>query len=203
MPNVKLEVFTPGAEATEDRKRELARRIAEAYREGHGKGFAQGAEASAREHAEAQDQLRAQFVEALRDAQLTQSLAQREVIASLLPILEALTRALAPTLADAGFLAALEDRLRAALNTRPDPAPRVHCAPELEAGVRAALSQFSDRFELVPDTSLTPLEARLFWEDGFDEIDLDTCLDAMRDTIAAFRDAALGQTDRKESVHVG
>ncbi|MEM1265957.1 MAG: hypothetical protein AAGI50_08080 [Pseudomonadota bacterium] len=188
MANVKFEVFTPGQQTAEDRQRELARRIAEAYREGHAKGFAQGAEASAREHADAQDQLRAQFIEALRDAQLTQAVAEREVLLSLLPLVEEMTRTLAPTLADAGLAAALSERLETALRARPDARPRVHCAPELSDGVAQALAQFSDRYDVVPDAGLTPLEARLYWSDGFDEIDFTRCLDDMTAAIASFRD---------------
>lgn len=188
MPNVKFEVFTPGAQAAEDRQRDIARRIAEAYREGHAKGFAQGTEASAREHADAQDQLRAQFIEVLRDSQVTQAVAEREVTASLVPLVTQLVSTLAPSLGRAGLAATLEAQLQDALRTRPDARPVVHCAPELADGVRKALSRFGARYEVQPDAGMTPLEARLTWADGFDEINVDRCLAAMTDIVARFAD---------------
>ena len=203
MSSLKLEVFTPGASDIERRQEDIARRVAEAYREGHGKGFAQGAEASAREHAEAQDQLRSQFIEALRDAQLTHTLAQREVIESIFPLLEAMTETLSPILAESGLITELDALLRRALDSRPEIRPRITCAPELEKGVRLALSHFAERFDLEPDSRLTPLEARLHWDDGFDEINFQACLDAMQESITRFREATMTKPETEELADVG
>ncbi|MEO0912208.1 MAG: hypothetical protein AAFY59_04360 [Pseudomonadota bacterium] len=203
MTGLQLEVFTPGAEMEMAKREDLAQKVAEAYREGHARGFAQGAEASAKEHADAQDQLRAQFVEALRDAQIEQAEAQNHVLTSLLPLMLALTDTLAPALAEAGLVTALETQLKAALAKRPEAVPVISCAPELEAGIKSALQHMEGRFRVLPDLQLTPLEARLAWDNGFDEINLDACLAAMRAQIAQFAGAAQAPETEKETLHAG
>ncbi len=191
MGNLKLEVFSPGAEMEMAKREHIAQKVAEAYREGHAKGFAQGSEASAREHAEAQDQLRIQFVEALRDAQMSYAEAQTAVVASLIPVVRALTEGLAPSLAEAGLITELERQLKNVLEARPDLVPRISCAPELAAGIKAALPHFSERYTVDQDPRLTPLEARLAWDDGFDEIDIEACLSEMRKAVAQAEAVAL------------
>lgn len=203
MNGLKLEEFAPGAEMEMAKRENLAQKVAEAYREGHARGFAQGTEASAKEHAAAQDQLRAQFVEALRDAQLEQAEAQSTVLTSLLPLMENLTRSLAPALAEAGLVTSLETQLKTVLAKRPEAVPVIFCAPELATGLKTALSHLEGQFRITEDAQLTPLEARLHWDNGFDEINLEACLTSMRAHIEQFTRATRALEEDEETAHVG
>ncbi|QHQ36804.1 hypothetical protein [Algicella marina] len=203
MSRVQLEVFSPGSEAAMAKRENLAQKVAEAYREGQARGFAQGAEQSAREHAEAQDQLRLQFIEALRDAQLQQVAAQQHVLQSVFPLIETFLKTLAPHLAEAGLLHEVESRLRDVLASRPDLEPVITCAPELESGIRTTLTGMSGEFTLRPDPRLTPLEARLAWDDGFDRIDFTSCLEAITLQIDEFRSVTAETPTKEEQLDVG
>lgn len=205
MAALRLDEFAPDRrdDTLVQHREAVARQVAEAYRDGHAKGFAQGAEASAHEHAEQQDQLRGQFIEAVRDSQMTHQAAQRLVVASLLPVFEKLVTALAPDLAAAGLASGLRRQLASALEMRPKATPRIACAPELASGLTGALAEWEGRYEIETDPRLTPLEARLHWEDGFDVIDLARSLAQMQTIIAGFRSAMQTDAIEKEVKHAG
>lgn len=202
MAALKYETFAPESGGQEATSVETARQVAQAYRDGHAKGFAQGAEASAREHADAQDQLRGQFIEALRDSQMTHSGAQQTILKSFFPVVEALVQSLAPKLATEGLFAQLLEHLETALEARPDIKPVIACAPELAAGVRSALATWDGKFDVQEDSRLTPLEASLNWDDGFDHINMDRALEEVSQAVSKFN--TLIQTETDEDIkHVG
>lgn len=203
MSKVQLQVFSPGAELAIAQRESVAQKVAEAYRDGHSKGFAQGAEASAREHADAQDQLRSQFIEALQDGQASHQEAQARVIQSLGPLLGAMVDVLAPRLAEAGLKAEISAELETLMRTRPDVAPVLVCAPELAVGLKNVLEARGTPFHLREDPGMTPLEARIGWDDGFDTFDMSACLEAMKAKIDAYLAAALPETAKKETRDVG
>lgn len=202
MALLQLETFSPLGATETSASQETAKLIAKAYRDGHAKGFQQGADESAREHAEVQDQLRGQLIEALRDDAMEQHAAQTAAVASLLPVIDAMVNTLAPALAEAGFAEQLTTHLRTALDHRPNLRPVLHCAPEAAATLQAALTDWPVASEVVEDNRLTPLEAKLHWDDGFDHIDLDRCLAEMTESIARFRQA-LAPDQNEDLSHVG
>lgn len=186
MASLRFETFSPDGDTETSNSQEAAKQLAKAYRDGHAKGFIQGAEESAREHAEAQDQLRSQLIEALKDGQMTRQEAQASVTKSLFPLIDALVKALAPSLVDIGFPTELSDQLRKALEGRPNTKPVVRCAPDLVAPLEQSLSDWSGSFEVIPDTALTPHQAKIHWDDGFDHIDLDGCMTEIRQCLDRF-----------------
>lgn len=186
MAALKFETFPPAGATESSASQETSKLLAQAYRDGHSKGFAQGSEESAREHADAQEQLTAQFIEALKDREIDHSATQRSVIASLFPLLDAIVTTLSPNLAEVGFLDLVRTSLSVALDSRPSIKPSLKCAPELVETVEKAFADWKGEFEIVVDNRLTPMEAQVHWEDGFDHIDLDSTLAEMKQSISRY-----------------
>lgn len=197
---IKLETFTPQDATPQASSEKIMRRIRTAYDEGHTRGFAEGAAASAIEHADAQDQLRSQFIESLNDQRLSHQEARHEVTKSILPTLHALINKLAPNLAKAGLPGIVEEVLNEAMQTAQETRPILRCAPDLAEGIRNALSDHEGSFEIAPDPHLTPLEARVIWDEGFTHIDLQRCIDSIDVGINSF---AATLTETQEDTNVG
>jgi len=120
--------------------------------------------------------LASDLVEALNDARLTNEAARRHVMNGLAPTVAALCGAISPALAAAGFGAEIAARVERALFAAPDARPRLRCAPELVATLEALLAErgLSATIEAAP--GLSTREAELYWDEGFDKIDLDACV---------------------------
>jgi len=176
---LKLKVFSPQGEDPEDEKQVSEAEVEAARQAGFEAGFAEGAAASAEEHANAQDQLRAGFLEILRDGQMVRAEAQAQVMQGILPLVVSLVEHLAPTLARAGLAGHVETCLSRALSERPDLKPILCCAPEARAALERALVDWSGKYKFRTDPKLTPLEVELHWDDGFDRIDLASAIDAV------------------------
>ena len=195
---IKLETFaTQDADQTASSEK-VMRRIRTAYDEGHSRGFTEGAAASAQEHADAQDQLRSQFLESFNDQRLSHQEARYEVTKSILPTLQALISKLAPSLAQAGLAGIVEDVLNEAMQSAPDTHPVLQCSPDLEVGIRNALERYEGKFEIAPDPRLTPLEARVIWDDGFTHIDLQHCIDSIDAGISSFANTLVKPQEDKD-----
>lgn len=197
---IKLETFAPHDAEQIASSEKIMRRIRTAYDEGHSRGFAEGAAASAQEHADAQDQLRSQFLESFNDQRLSHEEARHEVTRSILPTLQALISKLAPSLAQAGLAGIVEKVLDEAIQATPETRPILRCAPDLVTGIRNALERYEGQFEIAPDPRLTPLEARVIWDEGFTHIDLQHCIDSIEAGINSFADT---MTKTQEDRDVG
>lgn len=189
MSSIKFETFSPVEAETTANAEKMMQRMRSAFDEGRRRGFAEGAAASAEEHAAAQDQLRSQFLESLNDQRMSHEEARLEVTRTILPTLQALVEKLAPTLARAGLSGIVEETLTEAMRTSPASRPIIHCAPELAEGINSALDRFDDNFDIAADPRLTPLEARVTWDEGFTHIDLQACIGRIEAGIASFADA--------------
>ena len=187
MAALKFDTFTPDGVSETNREDDAATLIAQAFQDGHAKGFAQGCEESAREHADTQEQLRSQLIEVIKDHEQDHAQAQRGVITSLLPLVDNMVKTLAPNLAASGFMHELHEHLQAAIDSRPSAVPVITCAPELVSEIQAAFATWSGAFEVRGDNRMTPLEAQIRWDDGFDHIDLDRCLAELTQSIARFQ----------------
>ncbi len=200
MSSIKFETFAPNEAETTANAEKMMQRMRSAFEEGRRRGFAEGAAASAEEHAAAQDQLRSQFIESLNDQRMSHEEARLEVTRTILPTLQALVSKLAPTLARAGLAGIVEETLTEAMRTAPTARPVIHCAPELAEGIRASLAEHDGSFDLAADNRLTPLEARVSWDEGFTHIDLETCIRRIEAGIDTFAETL---TRDEEDRHVG
>jgi len=173
---VLLQVFSPAARPAPDPANDsglnIEKQLGEAWEAGHAAGVTAGTEAAAKVHAEAQDQLRAALVEAIRDQKMEQTEAQTRILGGIVPLVRQLIDRLAPGLARAGLADHVAEEVERALRERPDPAPRIRCAEDAREGLVSALAARNLSCAVVADPRLTPLEAQVQWDDGFEAIDL-------------------------------
>jgi flagellar biosynthesis/type III secretory pathway protein FliH len=200
MSSIKFETIRPDVQDSVDTAERMMKRLRTAFEEGRRRGFVEGTAASAEEHASAQDQLRSQFLEALNDQRLSHQEARSEVTRTILPAIQALVSKLAPSLARAGLPGIVDEVLTAALANAPASRPIIHCAPELADGLRNGLERHMDSFEISGDPRLTPLEARVSWDEGFTNIDLQSCVEAIEAGIVSLSQSL---TINTETANVG
>lgn len=176
----RLETFSPGVTAIAPRNDAVERRLAAAREAGYADGYVAG-QAAATEAMLAEDhRLTSELVEALQDARMSNEAARRHVAASLAPVLEAIVSAVTPALADAGLAAEVIRAVERALGAAPKARPRIRCAPEMvdPLGDRLEARGVAAAIEAAPE--LLPREAQVFWEHGFDHLDLDACARQVR-----------------------
>lgn len=181
----RLETLSPGVTPLAPRTDAVERRIALAREAAYAEGFIAG-QAAATEAMLADDsRLTSDLVEAIQDARVTNEAARRHVAASLAPMLEAIVSAVTPALAAAGLAAEVARAVDRAIAAAPKSRPRIRCAPEM-------VDTLGDRFEergiagvIEAAPELLPREAQIFWEHGFDHIDLDACAEQVRACVRA------------------
>jgi hypothetical protein len=72
-----------------------------------------------------------------------------------------------------------------ALTHAPAARPRLRCAPELVERLRALLAERGLEARIEPAPELLPREAQIFWDQGYDHLDLDACIAEIRACIAS------------------
>lgn len=181
---LRLDEFQPGAEGPDPE--ELKQQLIAARNEGHARGIREGAEASARAHAEAQDRLRLELVEAMRDAQMSFQEVESTTLAGVAPFLRAVIAHVAPAIAVAGLAEAVAKSVEAGLANRTAPKPLVKCAPDAKSALESALSRWPGGIAFDPDPTLTPFEAEVHWGGGFDAVDTGALLEELDAILAGF-----------------
>ncbi|MHA3978350.1 FliH/SctL family protein [Halovulum sp. GXIMD14794] len=198
---VVLQIFSPDLdeEPLAPEPDDIGRQLAEAWERGHAAGIQAGTEAAAKVHAEAQDQLRAALVETIGDQRMAQVEVQARVLADIAPMIRNLVARLAPELARAGLADQVAAEVETALRTRPEPAPIIRCSVESVAQLELALRDFG-AISIQADPRLTPLEAEVHWDDGFEAIDFGAAIARLD---AALAELATGDTPQEEIRHAG
>lgn len=198
---VVLQIFSPDVheEPASPEPADLEKRLAEAWEAGHEAGVQAGTEAAAKVHAEAQDQLRAALVETIGDQRLAQVEVQARVLGGVAPLIHDLVTRLAPALAQAGLADRIMTEIETALRTRPEPLPIIRCAEESVEQLEIALHG-AGPITIKGDPRLTPLEAEVHWDDGFEAIDLGAAIDRMLEALAALTQE---NTPHQEIRHAG
>jgi hypothetical protein len=110
-------------------------------------------------------------------------------------MLEALAAAIAPALADAGLAAEIARLVERALVHAPAARPRLRCAPELVDTIEAALRERGLAAAIEEAPELLPREAQVFWDQGYDHLDLDACIAQIRACIASHLSSNAGEDD--------
>lgn len=184
MTAFRLEKLSP-ASASNPAPGAVERRIEAAREEAYRLGFLDGQAAASEAHLEDQGRLTAELIEALADARLTNEAARRHVAASIAPMVEALAAGIAPALADAGLGAEVARLVERALAHAPAARARLRCAPETAPRISGLLAVrgLEANVEVAPE--LLPREAQVFWDQGYDHIDLDGCVAQVRACIAS------------------
>ena len=200
MSGYRLETFSPGDGSGGPARRHSTEERLEAVREAawHA-GFLEGQAMATEAHLDDQTRLTSAFVEALADARVTNEAARHHVAASVAPMIEALVDAIAPTLADAGLAGEIARLVERALLHAPAARPRLRLAPEICDTIEAALRERGLGATLEEAPELLPREAQIFWDQGYDHLDLDACIAHVRDCIASHLRTNAGEDhDRRQ-----
>jgi hypothetical protein len=180
----RLERFSPAFSAA-PAPSPVERRIDAVREEAYRLGFLAGQAAANEAFLDDQGRLTSDLVEALADARLTNEAARRHVAASIGPMIEALAVGIAPALAEAGLGPEIVRLVERAMLQGPGARPRLRCAPEV-AGRIAALLRARGLDAIVEEApELLPREAQVFWDQGYDHLDLDGCVAQVRACIAS------------------
>jgi len=206
----RLSTFVPKDSPTASLRDSEAQQAKAAYDAGYEAGVQAGAEAVARDFAERQDQLTAQFLELISDQRAERTEAQAQVLTRVAVLLETIVARLAPALARTGLAGRINDHVARALATRPDAMPEIHCAPDTVAALAPLVEMHPAQFRVIADPMLTPVEARVSWDDGFDRIDPNPLLEALLQTVSELADTELApepaippHPHSQETAHVG
>ena len=185
MSAYRLETFAPAAGGAPHRLSPAERRLEAARQEAFQEGFLAGQSMATEAFLEEEGRLTSDLVEAIADARMTNEAARRHVAASLAPMVEALAEAVAPALADAGLGAEIARLVERALAQSAAPRPRLRCAPEVAGRIAALLSARGLEATIEPSPELLPREAQVFWDQGYDHLDLEACIAQIRACIAS------------------
>jgi hypothetical protein len=185
MSAYRLETFAPLSGPLRPRGDPVTRRIEAAREEAYRDGFLAGQAMATEEFLAEEDRLTAELVEAIADARVTNEAARRHVAASLAPAFEALAEAIAPALADAGLGPEVARRIERALAQAPAARPRLRVAPAVAGRIGALLARRGLDAAIEEAPELLPREAQVFWDQGYDHLDLDACIAQIRACIAS------------------
>lgn len=197
MTSFRLQTFEPGAPDRNQaaaRAEEAARRLEAAREEIYRAGFIDGQAAATEAHVNDEARLTGELIEAIGDSGLTNEAARRHVAASLAPVVQGLFDALAPTLAEAGLASEIVGLVANAIDTAPNARPRLRCAPEVAVAVRTLLGERGLDAKVEEAPELLPREAQLFWDQGYDHIDLDACVTQIMECLAVHLAPAQDET---------
>jgi hypothetical protein len=194
MSAYRLETFSPAAGPLRLRTSPGEQRLERAREEAWQAGFLAGQATATEAFLDDQGRLTSELIEAIADSRVTNEAARRHVAASLAPMIEALAASVAPVLADAGLgaeIARLVERAQLAA----EPLPRLRCAPELVGPLTALLAERGLAATVEEGPELLPREAQVFWDQGYDHLDLDACIAQIRACIASHLQSNLGEDD--------
>ena len=152
------------------------------------RGFLAGQAAATDGFLEEQGRLTSELVEAIADARVTNEAARRHVAAE--PRADgrgAGRRRSRPALAEAGLGAEIARHRRAGADRRrPAARPRLRCAPGARRAHRQRCSPHRGLDAAIEEApELLPREAQIFWDQGYDHLDLDACIAQIRACIAS------------------
>lgn len=197
MSGYRLETFAPGGgAAARPRRNPVEERIEAVREEAWHAGFLEGQAMAAEAHLDDQSRLTSAFIEALADARVTNEAARHHVAESVAPMLEALVAALAPALADAALGAEVGRLVERALLHAPPARPRLRLAPEICDRIEAALRERGLAATIEEAADLMPREVQVFWDQGYDHLDLDACIAQIRACIASHLRTRADSDDR-------
>lgn len=190
MSNFRFPTFSPDPEPKpaveeENKADELEKQLQAAREEAYQAGFIDGQAEATETHLADQSRLTSELVEALCDAGMTNEAARMHVAASIAPLIEVIALAIAPSLADAGMLGEVCRIVDDAIESAPKARPRIRCAHELAVPLQRLVEEREISAEIEEAPELLPREAQIFWDQGYDQIDLDACIARIREVLSA------------------
>ena len=181
----RLETIAPASGPAPLRMSMAERRAEAAREEAYQAGFIDGQSMATEGFLAEEGRLTSELVEAIADARLTNEAARRHVATSLGPMIEALAAGITPVLAEAGLGIEVARLVERAVAHAPEARPRLRCAPELAERIKALLAHRGLEATIEEAPELLPREAQIFWDQGYDHLDLDACVAQIRACIAS------------------
>lgn len=164
--------------------------LAKARGKGRADGFAEGvAMAEARAETELRMVLQT-IAEQIADMNLSRAAQRREIIDISQSLTETLFKAIAPALAKSSVMAEIRATVTAALDDVPSNKLLVAASPGTATAIAEMLEEAQIPVRVDEDPDLGSLAARVHWRGGFDQIDLDACIDRALALLGSHSDAA-------------
>ena len=185
MSAYRLETFVPASGTPLGRPNPLEQQLEKVREDAYHAGVLAGQAMAAEAHLDDQSRLTAEFIEALADSRLSNEAARRHVVASLVPAIEALVAAITPALADAGLGREVARLIERAMLAAPGMRPRLRVAPEMADTIAEILQERGLGAVIEEAPELLPREAQIFWDQGYDHLDLDGCIAQVTACIAS------------------
>lgn len=184
MPSLKLESFSHDVEI---RKGISKFESFEALRDtAFNDGVKSGADAASRAFEAEKIRTLAPILEALNDLAFSQIEARQAALNSMRPMVDQLLKTLLPDAAQQGLGAEISALLANAYEKSPQTRIVISVAPDAVSSIRSLLASAKADFSIEPDPSLTALQAKVGWQGGFDQVDLDAALTDVRQAVDNF-----------------
>jgi len=149
-------------------------------------GVKTGAEAASRAFEDEKIRTLAPILEALNDMAFSQIEACQTMLKSMRPMVEQLVQTVLPESARLGFGAEVSALLCKAYEKAPTSQIIISVAPDAVASIQGLLAPSKADFTVEADPTLDGLQARVNWQGGYDQIDLDAALNDIRTAIDTF-----------------
>lgn len=145
-------------------------------------GVKSGADAASRAFESEKIRTLAPILEALNDMSFTQIEACQMMLKSMQPLVEQFVKTVLPESARLGFGTEVAASLCKAFEKAPTAQIIISVAPDAVSSIQSLLAPSKADFSVVGEQALTGLQARVNWQGGYDQIDLEA---ALKDTHAA------------------
>lgn len=184
MTNLKLESFSHDVEI---RKGISKFESFEALRDSaYNDGIKSGAEAASRAFEAEKIRTLAPILEALNDMTFSQIETHHTMLNSLRPMLEQMVTSVLPEAAREGFSAEVAALVCRAYKKAPLAKIIISVSPDAVHSIQSLLNPAKADFTIEPDADLTGLQAKVNWQGGYDQINLDSALTEIRTSIFDF-----------------
>ncbi len=150
------------------------------------KGVKTGAEAASKAFEGEKIRSLAPILEALNDIGFSQAEARQAAINSLAPLISAMIETALPACAAAGFNTEVVRRVMEMVQKLPVEKIKVLVPIDAVDSITKMLTPAKANCEVIADDSLTPLEARIEWAAGFEQLDISTVLATITSAVQEF-----------------
>lgn len=135
-------------------------------------GIREGASAASEAFSSEQSRCLSRIQEAIGDTFFAREEAHRLALSSLRPLVETLTKAIAPALSSSGLSAEIAGIVEEVAIRAPNDLLTVFVSPKLIDGIEELLKMSNLSVSILQDPTLEGTQARVSWGGGFDLIDL-------------------------------
>jgi flagellar assembly protein FliH len=152
----------------------------------YSEGVKAGAEATSRAFEDEKIRTLAPILEALNDMGFTQVEACQAMLESMRPMVEQLVETVLPDSARQGLASEVAALLGKAYEKAPTARIVITVNPDAVSSIQSLLAPSKADFTIEPDPALGELQARVNWQGGYDQINLDEALKDVRAAIDTF-----------------